>query len=166
MGLYKKYLSHCPKTEETAFNLTPLISLKALYAGYSKVQVKYNTLAKTVYRICESAQIPGYKTNHSLCVSSATRLFQKGVDELLIVCGTGHCSIDGVQKYKRISENQHVDTSNILSSCTNGVESPHLHLKNAVQVINIIMSSISIPLCQAFLPQSILMDALALQSIC
>ena len=122
--LYKKYLSYHPETEETAFYLTPLKKPKS-NVWYSKVPVGHNTLAKTVHRICESAQILGYKMNHSLHVTSATRLFQKGVDEQLIMCRTGHRSIDGVRtEYKRISENQHVDTSNIFNSCTNGVESP------------------------------------------
>ena len=121
--LYKKYLSHRPKNEETAFYLTPLKEPKS-NVWYSKVPVGHNTHAKTVHRICKNAQIPGYKTNHSLRVTSATRLFQKGVDEQLIMCRTGHRSIDGVRKYKRISENQNADTSNILNSCTNGVESP------------------------------------------
>uniref|UniRef100_A0A1X7SSA0 Tyr recombinase domain-containing protein n=1 Tax=Amphimedon queenslandica TaxID=400682 RepID=A0A1X7SSA0_AMPQE len=47
------------------------------------------------------------KTNHSLCgMTAATRLFQAGVDEQLIMKRTGHRSTDGVQIYKHISDQQ------------------------------------------------------------
>ena len=59
--------------------------------------VGHNTLSKTVGRLCKKADIPGYKTNHSLCVTSATHLFQSGADEQLIMSRTGHRSVDGVQ---------------------------------------------------------------------
>ena len=62
--------------------------------GIQRYQLGTILLQKTVHRICENAQIPGYRTDHSLRVTSATRLFQKGVDEQLIMCRTGHRSID------------------------------------------------------------------------
>ena len=36
----------------------------------------HNTLSKTVGRLCREAGITGYKTNHSLRVTTATCLFQ------------------------------------------------------------------------------------------
>ena len=47
-------------------------------------------------RLCESAGITGYKTNHSLRVTAATRLFRRGVDEQVIMNVTGHRSVDGI----------------------------------------------------------------------
>ena len=52
--------------------------------------------------------------NHSLCVTSATRMFQGGVDEQLIMSRTGHRSIEGVWAYKRISDEQRTELSHIL----------------------------------------------------
>ena len=86
---------------------------------YSKVPEGHNTLSQTVARLCKQAVIAGYKTNHSLRVTSATRLFQSGVDKQLIMSHTGHRSIDGIRSYKRISEEQKRAISGILSStCT------------------------------------------------
>ena len=84
--------------------------------------VGHNTLAKTVSRLCKDGGIPGYKTNHSLRVTTATRLFQSGIEEQLIMDHTGHRSIDGVRKYKRISTEQKLTTSAVLNSATNGEE--------------------------------------------
>ena len=61
-----------------------------------------------------------FKTNHSLWVTSATRLFQSGVDEQLIMGRTGHRSIDGIRTYKQVSNEQKEDISNVLNSATNG----------------------------------------------
>ena len=65
--------------------------------------------------MCQIAGITGFKTNHSLRVTTATRLFQAGVDEQLIMKRTGHRSVDGVRKYKQISEEQNENLSEILN---------------------------------------------------
>ena len=100
--LFQKYVSHRP-SDATCFYLTPLRKLKS-DIWYSNMPVGHNTLSSTVGRICKQAGILGFKTNHSLRVTSATRLFQSGVDEQLIMSNTGHRSIDGVRSYKRIGE--------------------------------------------------------------
>ena len=41
--------------------------------------VGYSKLDATVARLCKSAGIIGYITNHSLCATIATRLYQAGV---------------------------------------------------------------------------------------
>ena len=102
--LYQLYISHRP-TNVPHFYLTPLRK-KIDDVWYSKVPVGHNTLSQTVGRLCKLAGITGFKTNHSLRVTSATRLFQSGIDEQLIMSHTGHRSIDGVRSYKRISEEQ------------------------------------------------------------
>ena len=82
--------------------------------------VGHNTLSQTVSRLYKTAGIPGFETNHSLRVTTATRLFQSGIDEQLIMDRTGHRSVDGIRRYKRVSEDQKQETSNILNSATNG----------------------------------------------
>ena len=71
-------------------------------------------------RVCRAGGIEGYKTNHSLRVTTATRLFQSGVDEQLIMDRTGHRSLDGVRTYKRIGEQQKQTVSQVLNDATNG----------------------------------------------
>ena len=62
--------------------------------------------------------ISGYKTNHSLRVTTASRLFQNGVPEQLIMERTGHRSTSGVRVYKRTSNDQKRELSDILNSPT------------------------------------------------
>ena len=98
--LYKEYIEHCPSERKSnSFYLTPLKKPKGSI-WYSVMPVGHNTLSKTVCRLCNMAGINGYKTNHSLRVTTATRLFQSGVDEQLIMARTGHRSLDGIRTYK------------------------------------------------------------------
>ena len=53
--------------------------------------------------LCKNAGLPGYRTNHSLRASAATRMFDQQVDEQLICEVTGHRS-NAVRNYKRTSE--------------------------------------------------------------
>ena len=118
--LYECYLMHCPiesERKKLSFYLTPLKKPKT-NVWYSSVPVGHNTLAKTVGRICAAAGIEGFKTNHSLRVTTATRLFQAGVEEQLIMKRTGHRSVDGIRLYKRISSDQDQTISAILNSNT------------------------------------------------
>lgn len=114
--LFQEYLRHRP-TDTKCFYLTPLRKIKN-DLWYSKMPVGHNTLSRTVGRLCQQAGISGFKTNHSLRVTSATRLFQSGVDEQLIMSHTGHRSVDGVRSYKRISEQQKKALSSVLMSAS------------------------------------------------
>ena len=97
-------------------------------------------------RLCETANIPGFKTNHSLRVTNATRLFQSGAEEQLIMERTGHSSIDGVRAYKRTSEEQHKFISGVLNSATNGTLSqPELPKKPKLDINTPVEQSSSIP---------------------
>ena len=49
--------------------------------------------------ICKEAGIGGYKTNHSLCATAATRLYQSEVDEQLVMVRTKQRSLEGVHSY-------------------------------------------------------------------
>ena len=118
--LYEKYISHRPTdVPSNAFYLTPLKKPQG-NVWYTKVPVGHNTLSKTVKRLCAAAGIEGYKTNHSLRVTVATRLFKSDVDEQLIMSRTGHRSIEGVRTYKRVCEEQTKELSSILNAATNG----------------------------------------------
>ena len=118
--LYQKYISHRPTdVPSKAFYLTPLKKPQG-NVWYTKIPVGHNTLSKTVKRLCAAAGIEGYKTNHSLRVTAATRLFKSGVDEQLIMSRTGHRSIEGVRTYKRVCEEQTKELSSILNAATNG----------------------------------------------
>ena len=66
--------------------------------------------------MCADVGIQGFKTNNSLRVTTATRLFQAGVDEQLIMKRTGHRSLDGIHLYKRISSDQEEKVSQVLNS--------------------------------------------------
>ena len=113
--MYRQYCSHRPaKVKEDAFYLCPIRNAKG-QVWYKDQPIGVNTLANTVKRICEKAGIKGYKTNHSLRVTAATRLFHSGLDEQLIMERTGHRSTDGVRAYKRSSEEQQEMVSRILN---------------------------------------------------
>ena len=71
-------------------------------------------LNQTVARLCSEAGIGGYRTNHSLRATAATRLCQAGVDEQLIMERTGHHSLEGVRSYKHTSGSQKEAVSDLL----------------------------------------------------
>jgi site-specific recombinase XerD len=48
---------------------------------YDNRAVGYNTFSNTVKQLCESAGLSSQYTNHSLRTTTATRLFEAGVDE-------------------------------------------------------------------------------------
>lgn len=88
MTLFETFIQHCPKERHNdSFYLTPLKKPKG-QIWYSKTPLGHNTLSQTVRRLCQAAGI----TNHSLRVTSATRLFQSGMDEQLITSRTGHAA--------------------------------------------------------------------------
>ena len=60
----------------------------------------------TVSRLCSNAGIGGFRTNHSLRASTASRLYQAGVDEQLLMECTDHHSVEGAQSYKHTSDTQ------------------------------------------------------------
>ena len=66
-------------------------------------------------QLCSAASIKGYRTNHSLRATAATRLYNAGVDEQMIMETTGHRSLEGVRSYKRTSECQKKSVSDILN---------------------------------------------------
>ena len=57
-------------------------------------------------RLCDSVGIEGFITNHSLRATAATRLYESGVNEQLIMERTGHRSLEGIRSYKRTTAQQ------------------------------------------------------------
>lgn len=94
--LFKLYNSLCPKDRPAdAFYLQPLKKPRP-DCWFSVKPLGHNPLNNIVRDMCNAAGISGYKTNHSLRATTATRLYQAGVDEQLIMERTGHRSLDGV----------------------------------------------------------------------
>ena len=112
--LYKLYLSKCPQQSNgNGFYLKPLQNPHG-DIWYSRVPLGHNTLDNMIKSMCKSAEITGYKTNHSLRATAATCLYHAGVDEQLIMERTGHRSLDRVRSYKRTSAKQQEYLSDIL----------------------------------------------------
>ena len=104
-----------------AFYFQPL--KKPPTTWFTNKPVGHHTLRNTLSRLCKTAGITGYKSNHSLRATAATRLYQSGVDEQLVMERTGHRSLEGIRSYKRTSDMQRKAVSDILNSkrpCTEG----------------------------------------------
>ncbi len=112
--LFKKYTSLCPDSA-TAFYLQPA-NKPTEAVWYTSKPLGHNTLSKTICRLCKTAGIEGFKTNHSLRATAATRLYELGVEEQTVMEQTGHRSLEGVRSYKRTTSQQQQVLSDILSS--------------------------------------------------
>ena len=104
-------------TNKNVFYLTPLKGdVMDNEPWFKDVPMGHNMLQNIVKKMCQSCGISGRKTNHSLRATCATRLYQNGVDEQLIMMRTGHRSEKGVRVYKRTQEIHHHDTSFIIDN--------------------------------------------------
>ncbi len=105
--IFKRYNSLCPPNHpDHAFYLTPLTKPKD-GCWYSRAPLGHNKLRNAVEDMCKQARIPGYHTNHSL--------YHAGVDEQMVMELTEHRSLEGVQSYKRTSNEQCVALSDVLT---------------------------------------------------
>ena len=113
--LFKRYLALLPANPSAdAFYLQPSRHPTST-CWFSATPLGHYSLGRTISCICKEADIGGYKTNYSLRATAATRLYQSGVDEQLVMERTGHCSLEGVCSYKRISDTQCQALSNMLN---------------------------------------------------
>ncbi|MES9879628.1 MAG: tyrosine-type recombinase/integrase [Sedimenticola sp.] len=74
-----------------------------------------NQLRGTVARLCMEAGLKGFRTNHSLRATAATRLYQAGLDEQLVCEITGHRS-ETVREYKRTDLNMKRHASAVINA--------------------------------------------------
>ena len=81
-----------------------------------KNPVGHNKIVSTVKKLCAEVGVEGYKTNHSLRRTAATRLFQAGYDEQLIMDVTRHRSTDGVMEYNEVCLDQRKALSDIIQN--------------------------------------------------
>lgn len=132
--LFKLYNSLCPPERPLgSFYLQPLTKPRP-DCWFTTKPIGHHTLDRTVARLCQQAGIPGYQTNHSLHATTATRLYQAGVDEQLVIEHTGHQSLEGVRSYKRTSEIQKENLSDILNGGTNSsIASSHAEISLVVR---------------------------------
>ena len=86
---YSSYITVC--AQRIGQRITPLTHLKA-NLWFAKTRYHHNKLSSTVKRLCSKAGITGYKTNHSLRATAASRLYQTRVHEQLVMERTGHHS--------------------------------------------------------------------------
>ena len=116
--LYKLYNSHCPLNRpDNAYYLKPLQKPLTDDCWYTNQPVGHYKLEGSIKRMCSEAGIPGYRTNHSLRATAATRLHQSGcVQEQEIMERTGHRSTEAVRSYKRTSTEQLEQVSDILNN--------------------------------------------------
>ena len=72
-----------------------------------------HTLEKVVKKLCEKTSLGGKCTNHSCRASTATKMYESGIDEQLICECTGHSSV-AVRGYIHTSNKQLRDVSAVL----------------------------------------------------
>ncbi|CAG2208377.1 unnamed protein product [Mytilus edulis] len=87
------------KKPKHAFYLKPL-SKPTGQVWFAAMPVGINMLTATIARLCKEAGLKGFRSNHSLRATAATRLYEDGQDEQLISEITGHKS-NAVREYKR-----------------------------------------------------------------
>ena len=117
--LFEKYTSLLPDGKTNAFYKKEICDRKrSPKQWYVDKPIGINSLRLVVKSLCSKVGLSGKFTNHSLRVSAATRLYQKGVDEQTIKQFTGHKS-DSVRFYKRSSDKILEDASDVVLSVKN-----------------------------------------------
>ena len=111
--LFKLYNSKCPiDRPDSALYLRPLKE----GVWYQKAPVGHNWLVNVIPRLFKQTGVSGKFTNHSLRATTATRLFDAGVNKQLITSRTGQSSTTGVRSYKHVTAQLCEKTSSILNA--------------------------------------------------
>lgn len=134
LRIFEMYMDHRPKGAPDALYLRP--KKPPTKEWYCRVPTGRHTLCSVVRNICTAAGLTGYRTNHSLRASAATRLFNANVDEQLIKETTGHSS-DAVRSYKRTSDDMKRKTNAIVQGQTVTDEGSSIKLRKVNQPINV-----------------------------
>jgi integrase len=96
-----------------------LLKKNSVKREISKHSYLNNSITSVVSTLCNDGGLHGYRTNHSLRTSAATRLYQAGVDEQLITEVTGHRS-NAVRNYKRTTTAQKRKISEVIQGSSDG----------------------------------------------
>ena len=96
----------------SAFYLRPLVK-PVSHVSYSCQPLGIHTLSGTVAKLCKQANLPGFRSNHSLRATATSRLYDNGFDEQLVCETTGH-RWSAVRSYKRTSDGQKKNISSAL----------------------------------------------------
>ena len=113
LDLYRSKLP--PGYTQDAFYFRPLLSSSPDGPWFSKQVYGHNTLGTTMKEMCLEAGIP-VRSNHALCATAATRLFQSDVLEHMIQERTGHRSLKALWAYQTISVKQKEAASKALGT--------------------------------------------------
>lgn len=141
VSLFKKYVSLCPPASDKDGFYRRELSNPTATVWYSKQVVGQHLLQTMVSKMCVEAGITGYRTNHSLRATAASRLYQRGVDEQLIQEVTGHRS-SAVRSYKRTSQAQKRTISDVLHG--KNVETPTKTVSES-SVCDVKKSAVTVP---------------------
>uniref|UniRef100_A0A1X7VAL7 ZMYM2-like/QRICH1 C-terminal domain-containing protein n=1 Tax=Amphimedon queenslandica TaxID=400682 RepID=A0A1X7VAL7_AMPQE len=82
---------------------------------YIAAPIGKKTLSTMICDMCLKAGVGAEKSNHSLRVAGTSSLFAAGVPEKLIQSRTGHVSLTALRKYGRITDEQELAVSKILT---------------------------------------------------
>ena len=85
-----KYMSLLPKTRTCQAFYLQLHKKFFAKLWYLNRPATVNKLLTIIADMCKAAGLPGYYTNHSLCSTAARRMYQKDLDDQLIMEVTGH----------------------------------------------------------------------------
>ena len=117
---------HCKSTD---FYLRPFQN--ASNQSFSAQPVGRHKLSQIVKDICRKGGLPGFRSNHSLRASSATRMYDACVDEQLICEVTGHRS-NAVRSYKRTNQGKKEEISKVIQ----GIQSDNVNMVNRPKSTN------------------------------
>ena len=84
-----------PDRPNGSFYLAPLKKCTES-CWFSRSPLGHNSLKNLLGNICKEAGIAGFKTNHLLRATAATRLYASGIDKQLVMERTGHRSVQGM----------------------------------------------------------------------
>lgn len=125
VNLFEKYVLHCPPSTEALY-LRPLEGDRKWEnesIWYCTSPMGRQKLAGVVSGLCSKAGLEGFRTNHSLRASAASRLYAEGVDEQPIKEVTGHRS-NAVREYQRTNKDQMKCVNKIVQGCSSTPSAP------------------------------------------
>ena len=114
--IFEKYLakhpSQDPKCSKDLY-LRPLAKPTCAGTWYSCQPLGLGTLSKVITRLCYAGGFEGRYSNHSLCSTAVTGMYDNQMDEQQITEVTGHKSV-AVQNYKHTSMKKQQEVSDVL----------------------------------------------------